>query len=94
MFASSLRHGLIPNLLDSGRQPRFNCRDAAWWFIKSISDYIDFSKDKEILEMEIEMLYLDDDLELHLKKKQNGEKKFLKLFDIIQQIFQVNKFFF
>jgi len=35
-FASSMRHGLIPNLLDSGNNPRYNCRDACWWFIRGV----------------------------------------------------------
>lgn len=35
-FASALRHGLIPNLLDEGRRPRYNSRDACWWFIRAI----------------------------------------------------------
>ena len=37
-YAAYLRHGLIPNLLEPSR---FNARDATWWFIKAINDYID-----------------------------------------------------
>lgn len=35
-FGSALRHGLIPNLLDEGRRPRYNSRDACWWFIRAV----------------------------------------------------------
>jgi glycogen debranching enzyme len=39
-FGSVLKHGLVPNLLDSCRTPRYNCRDGPWWFIQNIQDYV------------------------------------------------------
>ena len=65
MFASVLRHGLIPNLLDNGVNPRYNSRDSSWWFIKAIKDYIEFSKDVAILNNDVLMVFLDDDIEIN-----------------------------
>lgn len=38
-FASCYYHGLLPNLLDSGRRPRYNARDATWWFLRALRLY-------------------------------------------------------
>ncbi|KAG7093876.1 hypothetical protein E1B28_007515 [Marasmius oreades] len=44
-FASTLKHGLIPNLLDSVRTPRYNSRDSPWWMLQNIQDYTKMAPD-------------------------------------------------
>ncbi|EGD79955.1 hypothetical protein PTSG_10237 [Salpingoeca rosetta] len=39
-FARVVRHGLVPNLFDNGNNPRYNCRDATWFFLQSIKDVV------------------------------------------------------
>lgn len=38
-FAGCYFRGLIPNLLDSARRPRYNARDATWWFLHALKRY-------------------------------------------------------
>lgn len=61
-FAKTLKHGLIPNLLGSGKDPRYNARDAAWFFIQSIQDYINLAPNGyEILNEKVERRFPLDD---------------------------------
>ena len=39
-FATTLKHGMIPNLLDSIKTPRYNSRDSIWFYMQSIQDYV------------------------------------------------------
>nr|CEL76447.1 TPA: glycogen debranching enzyme, putative [Toxoplasma gondii VEG] len=57
-FARVMRHGLIPNLLDSGNNPRYNARDATWFFCQAIQDYSLCAPDGlQILKEPVEMKY-------------------------------------
>ncbi|BFZ57850.1 bifunctional 4-alpha-glucanotransferase/amylo-alpha-1,6-glucosidase [Savitreella phatthalungensis] len=39
-FATTIKHGMIPNLLDSIRTPRYNSRDSVWFYMQAIQDYV------------------------------------------------------
>ena len=83
-----MRHGLMPNLLDCARNSRFNCRDATWWFVKAIGDYINFTKDDKILNEKVHLSYLSYDQKEHEEKAARGEEKIMTLENLIQEIFQ------
>lgn len=42
-FASVLKHGMIPNLLSSGKLPRYNSRDSVWFFLQAIQDFTEMA---------------------------------------------------
>lgn len=62
-FAATLKHGLIPNLLDAGRNPRYNARDATWFFAQIIQEYITkVPNGEEILDEKVKRRFpLNDD---------------------------------
>ena len=88
MFAKALRHGLIPNLLDRGISPRYNCRDATWWFIRAIGDYISFTNDADILKEKVKMIFLSDDQKEHEQLVAQGVEKYMTVEEIIYEIFR------
>ena len=57
-------------------------RDACWWFIKSIGDYIEITKDN-ILKSEVEMIFHSDIKEEHFNIKSWNNKRTMKLYDIV-----------
>ena len=87
-FASVMRHGLIPNLLDSGVNSRYNARDATWFFLKSVVDYVEMSNDYDALNFPVNMVFLSDDYNDHNTRKNRGEKKSMKLAEIVHDILQ------
>lgn len=61
-FAKTLKHGLIPNLLDAGRNPRYNARDAAWFFAQAVQEYVVHAPDGEkILDEKVSRRFPLDD---------------------------------
>ncbi|XP_035827253.1 glycogen debranching enzyme [Aplysia californica] len=61
-YAGTLRHGLIPNLLNEGKGSRFNCRDAVWFWLYVIREYCLSDKNGySILKDPVSRMYPQDD---------------------------------
>lgn len=80
-----MRHGLIPNLLDP---PRYNCRDATFFFMKACNDYIEETNDYDILKEKVEMKFLSSSQEKHEELLAQRMVRECGLMDIMQEIME------
>ncbi len=92
MFASVMRHGLIPNLHDRGINTRFNARDATWFFMEALQQYVKLNTKNghEILWEKVEIQFLDSNQEEHGKKVAAGQKLCMPLHEIVQSMMQAH----
>lgn len=88
-FAGVLKHGLIPNLLSSGRSPRYNSRDAVWFFLQAIQEYADIVPNGvRILEEEVPRRFLPYDDTWFPHNDPRAYSKGSTIAEIIQEILQ------
>lgn len=88
-FASVLKHGMVPNLLSSGSNPRYNARDAIWFMLQTIQDYTKIVPGGvEILKEKIPRRFLPYD-DTHFEANDpRAYSKSSTLEDIIQEAMQ------
>jgi len=79
---------MIPNLLDNGNHPRYNCRDACWWYIRGVKEYARKTQDYQIFKEKVNMLFLSNDMIEHNHMKKEGKTKTMTVEEIIHEIVQ------
>lgn len=88
-FASVLKHGMIPNLLSSGREPRYNSRDSVWFFLQAVQDYVDIVPNGiEILKESVRRRFLPYDDTWFSVDDQRAYSTSSTIEEVIQEIFQ------
>ncbi|PYH49928.1 glycogen debranching enzyme [Aspergillus saccharolyticus JOP 1030-1] len=88
-FASVLKHGMIPNLLGSGKLPRYNSRDSVWFFLQSIQDYTKMAPDGiKLLDEKIPRRFLPYDDTWFPFDDPRAYSKYSTISEVIQEVFQ------
>ncbi|KAJ5093098.1 Glycogen debranching enzyme [Penicillium angulare] len=88
-FASVLKHGMIPNLLSSGKLPRYNSRDSVWFFLQAIQDYTNMAPDGiKILQEKVPRRFLPYDDTWFPFDDPRAYSQSPSLLEVIQEVFQ------
>ncbi|KAE8388292.1 glucanotransferase domain of glycogen debranching enzyme-domain-containing protein [Aspergillus alliaceus] len=88
-FASVLKHGMIPNLLSSGKLPRYNSRDSVWFFLQAIQDYTKMAPNGiELLKEKVPRRFLPYDDTWFPFDDPRAYSQHSTILEVIQEIFQ------
>ena len=88
-FASVLKHGMIPNLLADGKDPRYNSRDSVWFFLQNIQDYTKMAPDGlSLLHESVSRRFLPYDDRYFKYDSESAYSRSSTIEEIIQEIFQ------
>lgn len=88
-FGSVLKHGMIPNLLSSGKLPRYNSRDSPWFFLQNIQDYTKIVPNGlDILQAVVPRRFLPYDDTWFPADDPRAYSKSTTIEEIVQEIFQ------
>ncbi|KAJ5584700.1 Glycogen debranching enzyme [Penicillium hispanicum] len=88
-FASVLKHGMIPNLLSSGKLPRYNSRDSVWFFLQAIQDFTNMAPNGiKILQETVPRRFLPYDDTWFPFDDPRAYSQSPTLSEVIQEVFQ------
>ncbi|OQE41796.1 hypothetical protein PENCOP_c004G02568 [Penicillium coprophilum] len=88
-FASVLKHGMIPNLLSSGKLPRYNSRDSVWFFLQCIQDFIEMAPNGiDILQEKVPRRFLPYDDTWFPFDDARAYSQSPTLLECVQEVFQ------
>ena len=88
-FASVVKHGMIPNLLGSGKLPRYNSRDSVWFFLQNIQDYCNLVPNgHEILKERVQRRFLPYNDEWFAFDDKRAYSETSSIADVVQECLQ------
>ncbi|KAL4999294.1 hypothetical protein BDV10DRAFT_165128 [Aspergillus recurvatus] len=88
-FASVLKHGMIPNLLGSGKLPRYNSRDSIWFLLQALQDYTKMAPDGlQLLKDKTPRRFLPYDDTWFPFDDPKAYSQSSTIVDVIQEVFQ------